>query len=286
MDLYYFRGTKSCVLIWTFFVIVTLFVFWTHQQEKDHVDLVLTKRKLNLSVNKRLPDIIIVGVKKSGTMTLAKFINFHPSMKTTGEIHYFERDDYYQKGIDYYRRQMPRASDDQVVLAKTPAIFQQYDPIKVLKRQKENLPSTKVIFIVRNPIVRLVSDIVHYNSTLKHKSFYRPVLDIDQLIMGRDPDGDRPYDAHLGLSTSLHDSVFLLSNYSNLWLQLTTVYSRDQILLLNGDDFTTVPVKVLQTFENFVGIPKFFSDDHFDFSGKKGYPCFKLDKDGCAKKGK
>ena len=22
------------------------------------------------------------------------------------------------------------------------------------------------------------------------------------------------------------------------------------------------------------------------FSGKKGYPCFKLDKDGCAKKGK
>ena len=27
-------------------------------------------------------------------------------------------DDYYQKGIEYYRRQMPRASDDQVVLAK------------------------------------------------------------------------------------------------------------------------------------------------------------------------
>ena len=32
----------------------------------------LTKRKINLSVNKRLPDIIIVGVKKSGTMTLGK----------------------------------------------------------------------------------------------------------------------------------------------------------------------------------------------------------------------
>ena len=66
----------------------------------------------------------------------AKFINFHPSMRTTGEISYFERgnyffkflvipkswklilDDYYQKGIEYYRRKMPRASDDQVVLAK------------------------------------------------------------------------------------------------------------------------------------------------------------------------
>ena len=36
---------------------------------------------------------------------------------------------------------------------------------------------------------------------------------------------------------------------------------------MNGDDFTTNPAKVLQKFEKFVGIPKFFTDDHFDFSG-------------------
>ena len=68
---------------------------------------------------------------------------------------------------------------------------------------------------------------------------------------------------------------------------------------MNGDDFTTTPAKVLQKLENFVGIPNFFSEDHFDFSGiryfignhiflfrlilsgRKGYPCFTLDPNGC-----
>ena len=160
-----------------------------------------------------------------------------------------------------------------------------------------------------------MSDVLEYNCSLG-KPGRRAVQDIDKLITGQDPDGDRPYYAHLGISmrgffeawiimlfsdTSLHDSVFLMSNYSNLWHQLTTVYPKvhlsfgkhwltvsqfvivcqwpiwsiislisgfqDQILLLNGNDFTAKPVEILQSVENFIGIPKFFSNDHFDFSG-------------------
>ena len=47
-------------------------------------------------------------------------------------------------------------------------------------------------------------------------------------------------------------------------------------MLLDGDRFTTDPVKTLNEIENFLGVERFFSDNHFDFSGKKGYPCFKL----------
>ena len=39
---------------------------------------------------KRLPDVILVGVKKSGTMTLIKFLNFHPSIAAAGDIFFFE----------------------------------------------------------------------------------------------------------------------------------------------------------------------------------------------------
>ena len=84
---------------------------------------------------------------------------------------------------------------------------------------------------------------LEYNCSLG-KPGRRAVQDIDKLITGQDPDGDRPYYAHLGISmrgsnpilklefimlfsdTSLHDSVFLMSNYSNLWHQLTTVYPK------------------------------------------------------------
>ena len=35
------------------------------------------------------------------------------------------------------------------------------------------------------------------------------------------------------------------------------------------------PVKILNEIEDFLGVNRFFSDSLFDFSGKKGYPCFK-----------
>ena len=38
----------------------------------------------------RLPDVIIVGVKKSGTITLKHFLNYHPLIAAAGEISYFE----------------------------------------------------------------------------------------------------------------------------------------------------------------------------------------------------
>ena len=46
---------------------------------------------------------------------------------------------------------------------------------------------------------------------------------------------------------------------------------------MDGDEFTKTPVKILNQIESFLGIPKYFSENHFDFSGLKGYPCFKLD---------
>ena len=45
----------------------------------------------NVQRQKRLPDVIIVGVKKSGTITLKKFLNYHPSVAAAGEISFFEK---------------------------------------------------------------------------------------------------------------------------------------------------------------------------------------------------
>ena len=48
---------------------------------------------------------------------------------------------------------------------------------------------------------------------------------------------------------------------------MAKVVFQDQVLLLDGDKFTSNPVKTLNEIEQFLGIPIFFSDDHFDFSG-------------------
>ena len=55
--------------------------------ESDNVQRFSFKRK---GKTKRLPDVLIVGVKKSGTITLKNFLNYHPFIVAAGEISYFE----------------------------------------------------------------------------------------------------------------------------------------------------------------------------------------------------
>jgi hypothetical protein len=50
---------------------------------------------------KKLPNYLIIGVKKSGTRALLEFIRLHPDCRAAGsEIHFFDR--HYQKGLRWY----------------------------------------------------------------------------------------------------------------------------------------------------------------------------------------
>ena len=48
---------------------------------------------------------------------------------------------------------------------------------------------------------------------------------------------------------------------------MAKVVFQDQVLLIDGDKYTSNPFRTLNNIEQFLGIPLFFSDDHFDFSG-------------------
>ena len=84
--------------------------------------------------------------------------------------------------------------------------------------------------------------------------------------------------------------------------QIDSILFKEQILLLDGDVFVQEPVKVLKKVERFLELPSFFTEDHFDYTGryltkllefdfiifgnivgKHGFPCFKLDADSMSK---
>ena len=56
---------------------------------------------------------------------------------------------------------MPVARPHQIVLAKSPFIFQSPNISITLQRHVDTLPGVKVILVVKNPIDRVVSDIIH-----------------------------------------------------------------------------------------------------------------------------
>jgi len=51
---------------------------------------------------RRLPQAIIIGVKKGGTRALLEFLKEHPDVRAPSqEVHFFDR--HYDRGLDWYR---------------------------------------------------------------------------------------------------------------------------------------------------------------------------------------
>lgn len=103
----------------------------------------------------RLPKVIIIGARKAGTRAVLEIINLHSKVKIAHhEIHFFEGQAY-ENGLDWYKTQMPKTTEDEIGIEKSPKYF--VSP-QAAKRIKNDLPDDiKLILIVRNPIDRLIS---------------------------------------------------------------------------------------------------------------------------------
>ncbi|KAH1000252.1 hypothetical protein HUJ04_000170 [Dendroctonus ponderosae] len=67
---------------------------------------------------------IIMGVRKCGTRALLEMLYLHPAVqKAAGEVHFFDRDENYYKGLEWYRQQMPHSRAGQVTIEKSPSYF-------------------------------------------------------------------------------------------------------------------------------------------------------------------
>jgi len=59
-------------------------------------------RQQGLRPSRKLPDALIIGVKKGGTRALLEFVRLHPDVRAAGsEVHFFDR--FYTKGFTWYR---------------------------------------------------------------------------------------------------------------------------------------------------------------------------------------
>ncbi|CAB3400423.1 unnamed protein product [Caenorhabditis bovis] len=112
---------------------------------------------------KRFPTAIIVGVKKAGTRALLEFLKINPLVKAPGpEVHFFDKN--FNKGLEWYRDQMPLTHSGEVTIEKSPAYFHSKN---APERIKSLNPNTKIIIVVRNPVVRAISDYTQSSSKRK-----------------------------------------------------------------------------------------------------------------------
>lgn len=67
-----------------------------------HTGLEVNISGKELIATRRLPQALIIGVKKGGTRALLEFLRLHPDIRALGsEPHFFDR--HYARGLDWYR---------------------------------------------------------------------------------------------------------------------------------------------------------------------------------------
>jgi hypothetical protein len=108
-----------------------------------------------------LPDFLIIGAQKAGTVALSNYLKQHPGIiGADKEIGFFSTNKFY-KGINWYKNQLPiRINKNKIIFEKTPEYIYYPESPKRMKKILKN--DVKFILILRNPIERAFSGWNHY----------------------------------------------------------------------------------------------------------------------------
>jgi [heparan sulfate]-glucosamine 3-sulfotransferase 1 len=170
------RVPKKVVVIVMAAGIVLLLVY--HISSSTPLSFYDSESMTSSQEEQRFPQAIIIGVKKGGTRALISMLDSHPQVESArGEVHFFDRNETFRKGLRWYVHQMPFTAPNEIAIEKSPSYFiAPYVPHRLYSMS----PSTKVILIVRDPIERTISDYIQlFNPDRigKQRSFDDVVLD-------------------------------------------------------------------------------------------------------------
>ena len=111
-----------------------------------------------------LPTFVIIGAQKSATRWLRINLGHHPEIFVApSEVHFWNNERRVKKlGIEWYADQFEGWNGEAIVGEATPGyMFWRHGPEQVAKRIKEHRPDVKVIAILRNPVDRAQSALMH-----------------------------------------------------------------------------------------------------------------------------
>ncbi|XP_010886953.2 heparan sulfate glucosamine 3-O-sulfotransferase 3B1b [Esox lucius] len=209
----------------------------------------------NGSGSKKLPQAIIIGVKKGGTRALLEFLRVHPDIRAVGaEPHFFDRN--YENGLEWYRELMPKTLEGQITMEKTPSYFVTREaPARISAMSRD----TKLIVVVRDPVTRAISD---YTQTLSKKP---DIPTFESLTFKNRTTGliDTSWSAI---------QIGIYAKHLDNWLQY---FPMDQILFVSGERLISDPAGELGRVQDFLGLKRIITDKHFYFNQTKGFPCLK-----------
>ncbi|HWB19387.1 MAG TPA: sulfotransferase [Phycisphaerales bacterium] len=195
----------------------------------------------SLPLDRNPPDFVIIGAMKAGTTSLHDYLSVHPQlcMSSEKDISYFSARHNWHRGPQWYRSLF---ADPSRLMGETSVGYSQYPgtpgvPEKILAAN----PNVKIIYLVRDPIRRIIS---HYMHNVAHN---RETRTIDETLVR--------LDRNHYLNSSLY--YFQLQQYLAL-------IDPSRILVLASESLSADRSAVLRRIFSFLGVDPHFTSPNFD----------------------
>jgi hypothetical protein len=189
-----------------------------------------------------LPNLIVIGAGKCGTSSLYYYLGQHPeiTMSQEKELLFFSSAPRWQRGVEWYERCFDGASTP--VCGEASPQYTSY-PFNqgVPERMHSVVPGAKLIYLVGDPIERMVSAYVErYAERLEERPFAEAVTP--------------PHTSHYVLESSYHMQLE----------QYLRHYPAEQILVLSREELLRGRRATLGKVFRFLGVDPSFDTPEFD----------------------
>ena len=152
---------------------------------------------------------------------------------------------------------LPETLPDEITMEKTPRYFVSSE---VPERVYNMSPNTKLVIVMRDPVIRAISDFtqavsksdLNYNVTFRKRVIRRT--------------------GEINLHSSLIKTG-LYARYLSIWLQY---FKMKNIYVISGEDLLNKPVKVLEELQDFIELPREIQSNLIYFNKTRGFYCINM----------
>jgi hypothetical protein len=111
----------------------------------------------------RLPDFIIIGAMKAATTTLHDQLAAQPGlfMSEPKEPYFFSDDPVYARGLAWYESLFDGVAENDLCGESSTHYTKLPTYPRTVQRMRQHLPTVKLIYVMRHPVDRLVSQFIH-----------------------------------------------------------------------------------------------------------------------------
>jgi hypothetical protein len=108
-----------------------------------------------------LPNLIVIGAMKCGTTSLHRYLGAHPAvfMSEPKEVNFFLAEGTWDRGVDWYSSLFPA---DRPVRGECSPSYAHHPYFEgVPERMRSVVPDAKLVYLIRDPVERIVSHWIH-----------------------------------------------------------------------------------------------------------------------------